>query len=138
MKKNVLLVLMCMFAITTYAKKETSTVTFNVPLDCENCVKKVESNIAFEKGVKDIACSLEDKTVAVTYLPEKTNVENLKKGFAKIGYDDVTEKKACCSGEKTKACSEEVKKSSCCSKEAEKKSCCSQEKAHHEGEDHAH
>ena len=122
MKKNLLLVLMCMFAVSIYAKKETTTVTFNVPLDCENCVKTVEGNIAFEKGVKALDCNLAEKTVTVTYFNEKTNVENLKKGFEKIGYKDITEKKACCSTAKTE---------SCCSKDTETKKCdksCSEDK----------
>ena len=100
MKKNLLLVVMCLLALNTYAKKENKSVTFNVPIECENCVKKVEGNIAFEKGVTALACNLKEKTVTVTYSPEKTNVENLKKGFSKIGYDNISVKKTCC--EKTK------------------------------------
>ena len=132
MKKNVLLVLMCMFAISSYARKENESVTFNVKLDCENCINKIESNLAFEKGVKDLACSLEKQSVTVTYAADKTNVEDLKKGFAKIGYDDVTVKKTCCSTEKAKTCSSKDadKKAcpkdcdkACCSKDADKKAC---------------
>ena len=34
------------------AKKKKETVTFFVEgMDCANCVKKIEKNIAFEKGV---------------------------------------------------------------------------------------
>lgn len=121
MKKNALLVLMCMFAISTYARKENETVTFNVKLDCENCIKKVESNIAFEKGVKDLACNLEEQSVTVTYAANKTNVEDLKKGFAKIGYNDVTVKKACCSTKKTEACCS--KDAENCTKDGDKNSC---------------
>lgn len=123
MKKNVLLVLMCMFAISIYAKKETTTVTFNVPLDCENCVKKVESNISFEKGVKALNCDIEGQTVTVTYLAEKTNVETLKKGFAKIGYADVTVKKACCSRDANKSCCDKDAKEKACKKECKESSC---------------
>jgi len=104
MKKQLLIMLMCLFTLATYAKKETTAVTFNVPLDCQNCVKKVESNIGFEKGVKALECDIAKQTVKVTFRPDKTNVEALKKGFAKIGYEDVSivkEKKA---EEADKAC----------------------------------
>jgi mercuric ion binding protein len=99
MKKNLLLAVMCLFAITASAKKEYATVTFAVPIECENCVNKVESNIAFEKGVKDIKCDIAGETVTVTYDANKTNVVELKAGFAKINYKDVqvkSEVKACC------------------------------------------
>lgn len=122
MKKNLLLiVVMSLFAITASAKKETTSVTFIVPLDCENCVKKVESNIAFEKGVKGLECNIAEQTVKVTYLDDKTNVEDLKKGFAKIGYADVKVKASCCSSEKKTECCDKAEKACC--EDKEKKEC---------------
>lgn len=124
MKKNLLLiVVMSLFAITASAKKETTSVIFSVPLHCENCVQKVESNIAFEKGVKGIECNIANQTVKVTYVSEKTNVENLKKGFAKIGYADVKEKTACCSAEKTATCCDKKDTSKACCKDKQKEEC---------------
>ena len=67
-------------------KKKTETVTFTVGMHCKNCVKKVTDNISFEKGVKDLKVSLEDKTVTITYDPAKTNPETLKKAIEKLGY----------------------------------------------------
>lgn len=131
MKKNLLLiVVMSLFAITASAKKETSSVTFIVPLDCENCVKKVESNIAFEKGVKGLECNIAEQTVKVSYQADKTNVEELKKGFAKIGYADVKEKQSCCSTEKKTECCETAKADEPCCEEKEKKE--SKESSHDE------
>ena len=42
-------------------------------------------NIAFEKGVKDIVCDLDTKTVAVTFDTRKTNLDTLLAAFARIG-----------------------------------------------------
>lgn len=67
-------------------KAEVKEVTFLVHLHCENCVKKVQENIAFEKGVKDLKVSLEDQTVAVKYDPAKTSEEVLKAAIEKLGY----------------------------------------------------
>ncbi len=67
-------------------KGEVKEVTFNVYLHCENCVEKVQENIAFEKGVKDLKVSLEDQTVAVKYDAAKTSEEVLKAALAKLGY----------------------------------------------------
>lgn len=123
MKKQILILMMSLFALSVMAEKTMKVVTFNVPLDCSKCVAKVEKNIAFEKGVKDLSCDLAAKTVTVTYIAEKTNVENLKKGFEKIGYKDLSVAGAKCCESKSKACDNK------CSKETEKKSCCSDEKS---------
>ena len=42
-------------------------------------------NIAWEKGVKDLVCDLQKKTVTVTYDTRKTDLETLLKAFEKIG-----------------------------------------------------
>lgn len=67
-------------------KAEIKEVIFNVQLHCENCVKKVQENIAFEKGVKDLKISLEDQTVTIKYDAAKTSEEVLKAAIVKLGY----------------------------------------------------
>ena len=67
-------------------KGEIKEVTFNVHLHCENCVKKVQENIAFEKGVKDLHVCLEDQTVSLKYDAAKTSEETLKAAIEKLGY----------------------------------------------------
>ena len=42
-------------------------------------------NIGFEKGVRDIKCSIPDQTVEVTFNPNKTDIPTLQKAFAKMG-----------------------------------------------------
>ena len=73
--------------IEQHAKKAaTKTVTFNVSMHCKNCVKKINDNVAFEKGVKDLSVSLDSKTVTVTYDPARTDVAKLKAALEKLGY----------------------------------------------------
>lgn len=67
-------------------KAATKTVTFNVSMHCKNCVKKINENISFEKGVKNLEVSLDQKTVTVTYDPAKTDVTKLKAALEKLGY----------------------------------------------------
>ena len=69
---------------TTFAKSEKQTVTFYVDLHCQACIDKIYKNIAFEKGVKDIQCDLETKTVVVTFDASKTDIPTLQKAFAAI------------------------------------------------------
>ena len=68
-------------------KTETKTVTFKTTIHCENCAKKVKENITFEKGVKGLEDSVDDKMVKVTYDPSKITVEKLKAALKKLGYD---------------------------------------------------
>ena len=70
----------------TAPKKELKTVVFNVGLHCQNCVKKVQENISFEKGVKSLDINLEKKTVTITYDAAKTDEATLKKAIEKLGY----------------------------------------------------
>ena len=56
-------------------------------MHCANCEKKIKENIRFEKGVKSIKTDLKTKTVTVEYDAEKTNVQNIIKGFKKIKYE---------------------------------------------------
>ena len=90
--KKIFVVLFCMFfAISMVsaqdAKEKNKKVTkkFYVEnMDCENCVKKIEKNIAFEKGVTDMKCDLKTKVVEVTYRTDKTTDEKLLAAFEKI------------------------------------------------------
>ena len=67
-------------------QKKTETVTFKTTIHCENCVKKVNENISFEKGVKDLSVSLDNQLVTITYDPSKTDEATLVKAIEKLGY----------------------------------------------------
>lgn len=103
--KSILIVLFTiLFVGGMFAKNEK--VVFSVSMDCISCQKKIEKNIAFEKGVKALDVDLKDNTVAVTYDDTKTDISKLQKGFKKIGYDAVEIKAdACCKDKKDAECS---------------------------------
>lgn len=67
-------------------KKKTEEVTFQVNMHCQNCQSKIEKNIPWEKGVKDLAVDLEAKTVKIVYDPKKTNEDKLKEAFEKLDF----------------------------------------------------
>ncbi len=67
-------------------QKKTEEVTFNVNMNCHNCQAKIEKNIPWEKGVKDLKVDLENKTVTVSYDPKKTDPEKLKAAFEKLEF----------------------------------------------------
>ena len=73
-------------AATTQKKAAVQTVTYSTNLRCKNCVKKVNENIAFEKGVKDLKVDLATQTITVTFDPARTSAEKLAAAIAKLGY----------------------------------------------------
>ena len=66
---------------------KTVVFTTNPEMHCENCEKKIKGNLRFEKGVKNIITDLKTKAVIIEYDADKTNVQNLIKGFKKIKYE---------------------------------------------------
>ena len=67
-------------------KKEIKTVTFHANLHCHACVNKVQENIAFEKGVKDMKVDLDKHEITIKYDGAKTSVEKLAAAIEKLGY----------------------------------------------------
>ncbi|MDL2282176.1 heavy-metal-associated domain-containing protein, partial [Parabacteroides sp. OttesenSCG-928-G06] len=105
--KRVLLIALCALFTFSIAEAQDSkkksnkeTVKFQVEgMDCANCVKKVEKNIAFEKGVTDLKCDLPTQTAQVTYRTDKTTEKKIVDAFKKIGMEATAVKE----GEEAKA-----------------------------------
>lgn len=95
MKKTILM-LVVLFSAVLLMAKDIRTVVFTTSpeMHCVNCENRIKSNLRFEKGVKEIVTNLKDKTVTVKYDADKTSVDNLIKGFDKIGYKATVKKTA--------------------------------------------
>ena len=52
----------------------------------EHGLKKIITNLRFEKGVTNIQVSLKDNTITITFDPQKTSTEELIAAFKKIGF----------------------------------------------------
>ena len=93
--RRILLLMICAICTLSIAsaqtdkKKDTKETTkFLVSnMSCDNCVKTIEKNIAFEKGVTDLKCDLTTHTVEVTYNTDKTTEKQLIAAFKKIKYN---------------------------------------------------
>ena len=88
MKKVLVLSAMMLTAMVTMAKDiKTAVFTTSPEMHCENCEKRIKGNLRIEKGIKSIVTDLKTKTVTIQYDAEKTNVQNIVKGFKKIKYE---------------------------------------------------
>lgn len=133
-------VMACTLNLNAKEKKssKTSEVTYNIALNCADCVKKAEAKIPNIKGVKDLEVSLKEQSACITYDNTKTDEATLKSELKKIGYD-VTVKKGSDNKECNGDCDHDHDKgegckdgnnckdnNECCNKEKSesKKGCC--------------
>ena len=82
--KRIIIFLLTLMPMMVFAVNKQKVV-LSCDLRCQGCCDKIMKNIAFEKGVKDLVCDLQGKTVTVTYDADKTDVPTLLKAFEKIG-----------------------------------------------------
>lgn len=136
MKRFLTLALSLVIAVTVMAAdKATAYFTVSPAMTCQNCENKIKSNLRYEKGVKEIATSLSNQVVTVTYDPAKTDASKLIAAFKKIGYTasatQAPKAGAAKCTKKSGACCKDKKASNCCGKGdcASKKSCPNEQKA---------
>ncbi len=111
MRKKMIMAMLAVCCVACNAKDIKTVVLKTSPeMHCANCENKIKSNIRFEKGIKDIVTSLEDKTVTIKYDADKTTVDNIIAGFAKIDY--------------TATIATEEATATCCAEKKEAASCC--------------
>ncbi len=64
------------------------TATISVPtVQCEQCKDKIEKYLTREDGVQKVTVDFKKKTCKVTYLWDRTTIENIKTAIANTGYD---------------------------------------------------
>lgn len=67
-------------------KQPDREVVYQTNLHCKSCAAKIQDNIAFEKGVKDLEIQVDEKTVRVVYNPAKTDSQKLAEAIRDLGY----------------------------------------------------
>ena len=87
--KKIVLLLMLGFAVGAQAQqKKPITVTINTPsVQCDMCKNKIEEYLKYEEGVTKVIVNPKQKKTTVTYLTDRTNLENIKTAIANVGYD---------------------------------------------------
>lgn len=90
MKKIVLLVALISGIAWTagaQAKKPVTVKVVTPTVQCEQCKKNIENYMKREEGITKVNVNYKRKETTVTFLPDKTNIENVKTGIANAGYD---------------------------------------------------
>ena len=78
-----------LFALSAIGQQQKPlTVKISTPtVQCEKCKKRIEYYMKVEEGVLKTVVDFKQKRTTVTYLLDRTNLENIKTAIANCGYD---------------------------------------------------
>jgi periplasmic mercuric ion binding protein len=73
-------------------KKPVVSVIKTPQAQCVECKTKIENFMKYEEGVAKVVVDIKKKITTVTFLSDRTNIENIKTAIANLGFDadDVT------------------------------------------------
>jgi copper chaperone CopZ len=76
------------FAQYSQTQKAVGKAVIKTPtILCEKCQEKVEFFISHRPGVTSVAVNIRKHTTTVTWLNDRTTLENIKTDIANMGYD---------------------------------------------------
>lgn len=73
-------------------EKKQEVVEFRLNEMCQNCVRKINDYVAFEKGVTGLDFDTENQSVQIRYRADRTDTVKLRKAFDAIKLDIVEAK----------------------------------------------
>jgi mercuric ion binding protein len=89
--KQILFTIFTFFILNTNAQAQTKTIgsaIIKVPgLHCDLDKDKIERYLFKSDGITKIKVDVKKKTVAVTWINDRTNLEQIKYDIANVGYD---------------------------------------------------
>ncbi len=69
-------------------KKAVLSATIQTPtIHCADCKKRIEEDLKRVDGIQKVVADFKRKTVKVTFITDRTNLEYIKTAIANIGYD---------------------------------------------------
>lgn len=89
MKKIKLLLLVIVgFGFTASAQKTTEKAVIKTPtVQCDMCKERIERYLVRAQGVTAVKVDVKKKTTTVTWIKDRTNIENIKTEISNTGYD---------------------------------------------------
>ncbi len=81
-----------MLAATAQTKTTQKAVISTPTIQCDMCKNKIEKSMFKQYGISSVKVDVKKKTTTVSWLTDRTNIEEVKASIANIGYDadDVT------------------------------------------------
>lgn len=69
------------------SSKKTQEIKITTSAQCGQCKTRIETALAYEKGVVKSKLDVDSKILTVIYKPEKTTPDKIRKAVAAVGYD---------------------------------------------------
>lgn len=89
--KNLQLIIIAIFsfAFTSFAQqKVTDKAIIKTPtVQCDQCKERIENYLSREYGITSVNVNVKKKITTVTWITDRTNIENIKAAIATVGYD---------------------------------------------------
>lgn len=89
--KSVMLIIIALFMLNGCSNAQTTekidTVKILTSAVCGMCKTRIESKVAYEKGVVSVVLDIDTKICTIVYKTEKTDPDKLRQAISKIGYD---------------------------------------------------
>ncbi len=89
MKKLISAILMAaiFFAPAAFAQKKTEEIKIKTSAQCGMCKNRIETAMAYEKGIVKSNLDLETKELKIVYKTAKTSPDKIRKALNNLGYD---------------------------------------------------
>jgi copper chaperone CopZ len=84
---SVLIVAFFLFSTSSFAQKNTEEIKILTSAQCGQCKTRIETAMAYEKGIVKSELDVDSKVLTVTYKPSKTTPDKIRKAINDIGYD---------------------------------------------------
>ena len=85
--KNIFLIIILSVFAEKISAQQDSTIIIKTSAQCEDCKKRIENALNFEKGVKSGIVDLKTKEATVVFDYNKTSSEKVRIAITKAGYD---------------------------------------------------
>lgn len=80
-------VMIITFVLNVSAQNTKQEINILTSAQCSMCKTRIETAMAFEKGVVSSSLNLDNKILTIIYKPKKTSPEKLRIALSKVGYD---------------------------------------------------
>jgi len=86
--KKIILLIVVVLSFSGFMKAQSSdTLKIQTSAQCEMCKERIETALAYEKGVVSSDLEMNTKIITVVYKPAKTNADKIKAAISWLGYD---------------------------------------------------
>ncbi len=88
MLKNIIITaILTLCTVLGFSQSKFAIVKIKTSAICDECKKRIETNIGRETGVTKAELNLEQNILTVTYKPKKTSPDKIKIALTQLGYN---------------------------------------------------